>query len=301
MVQKTDTRPREAAIVESVRTNSFGTFGHLLGCAETFEAAVIDPGGPIASLLEKAKQTNLTINKILITHEHLDHIAGVAALKQALPAAEIYIHPAGVPMYHAKGVPVPFAEWESLWSSWMGRRIVDSVSSTLLGAPYEQPNEPDHMLQGGDTVTVGSLSVRVSETPGHAAGAVSLFVDQEGLIFTGDTVMGGVVGRTDLPGASGFDMFSSLKHLTSEFENACKDATLYTGHAPPTLVSTELSRNIYLNNTLRFVPTHILGNALFVVLLWFAWSGFKQTLSLFRKLSHPQGKDRVKLVEKKTK
>eukprot|EP00854_Cymbomonas_tetramitiformis_P003045 gene3045-3870_t len=159
-VQKTDTRPREAAIVESVRTNSFGTFGHLLGCAETFEAAVIDPGGPIASLLEKAKQTNLTINKILITHEHLDHIAGVAALKQALPAAEIYIHPAGVPMYHAK------------------------------------PNEPDHMLQGGDTVTVGSLSVRVSETPGHAAGAVSLFVDQEGLIFTGDTVMGGVVAVT---------------------------------------------------------------------------------------------------------
>lgn len=266
---------------------------------ETSEAAVIDPGGPIAHLLEKAKQKNLTISKILITHEHLDHIAGVAALKQALPAAEIYLHPAGLSMYHAKGVPVPFAEWESLWSSWMGRLVVDSVSSTLLGAPYAQPTEPDHLLQGGDTVTLGSLSVRVRETPGHAAGAVSFFVDQEGLIFTGDTVMGGVVGRTDLPGASGFDMFSSLKRLTSEFENACKDASLYTGHAPPTLVSTELSRNIYLNNTLRFVPTHILGNVLLVVLLWFAWSGFKQTLFLFRRLSLPQGKDRTMLVEKK--
>jgi len=258
-------------IVDGGRLNSFRTFGYVIGCTKTKKAALVDPGGRSDFLLQLSNEHNLTVQLVLLTHEHLDHVAEVDSIVQ-MTGAKVYLHADGLGMYRTFGVPVPFAENTFYDIPWVRSQVQDlasfllsqtrpqSVSSSDSRSPPFNP--PDKLINDGDVIEVGELRLRVVHVPGHSPGSVAYIEDKAGIIFSGDVAMGGVVGLTHLPGCSSFSMLSSLKRFKSEISNATSETVLFTGHSWPILAHTELERNKFLNSEWKFFTTHMLPNML---------------------------------------
>ena len=173
---------------------------------EAGRAVIIDPGYEAEKILRVVKEDSLEIKAIFLTHGHFDHIGAVKPLAQAL-GCPVYIHPkeATLPPYLTRGFLYYTEE-------------------------YEQ----------GDEITVGDLSFRVIETPGHTNGSVCLLC--EDCIFTGDTLFAGSCGRTDL-GGSMLDMLASLKSLAALEGNY----SVFPGHGPETDLDYERKTNPYIH------------------------------------------------------
>jgi len=169
-------------------------------------AVIIDPGYEAEKILRAVKEGSLDIKAILLTHGHFDHIGAVKTLAQAL-GCPVYIHPkeATLPPYLTQGLLYYTEE-------------------------YEQ----------GDEITVGDLTFRVLETPGHTNGSVCLLC--ENCLFTGDTLFAGSCGRTDL-GGSMLDMLASLKGLAALEGNY----RVFPGHGPETDLDYERKTNPYIH------------------------------------------------------
>ncbi len=169
-------------------------------------AVIIDPGYEAERILRAVKEEALEVKAIFLTHGHFDHIGAVKPLAQAL-GCPVYLHPKEVtlPPYLTQGLLYYTEE-------------------------YGQ----------GDEITVGDLTFRVLETPGHTAGSVCLLC--EDCLFTGDTLFAGSCGRTDL-GGSMLDMLASLKGLAA-LEGNCK---VFPGHGPETDLDHERKTNPYIH------------------------------------------------------
>ena len=167
--------------VKVMQVGAIGTNCYILEDEETGKAAVIDPGdeaGAIANVLEEDKAD---VEYILLTHGHYDHTTGVPELKRRFPAAKVYIH----------------------------RADANGAGSQLF--PLAGQVKDLNYYKEGDTLTLGSLTILVMETPGHSPGSVTLQVGD--VLFTGDTLFCGSCGRTDLRGGSYDQIMASLKRL----------------------------------------------------------------------------------------
>lgn len=175
--------------------------------------AVIDPGDEPERIEALMATTGCTPIMILLTHGHFDHCTGVAGLLKKWPDLPVYIHEADV---------------------------TDSSGSELTFRRLDEKNQ--RYYHEGDTLTVGGLTLRVMETPGHSRGSVCLLVEGQGVIFSGDTLFRGNCGRCDFPGGDYRAMLRSLARL-GRLEGQYQ---VYPGHEEATDMDYERKANPYM-------------------------------------------------------
>jgi hydroxyacylglutathione hydrolase len=208
--------------VKQLEVGRFGVFAYLVGSEKTGEALVIDPAAEAEMLVKEAETHNLRIKYIVNTHSHVDHVMGNKKMKE-LTGAEIVIHEAEAP--YLRGVP--------------------DQMTTMFGA---EPSPPaDVKVRDNDVITVGDVSLKVLHTPGHSPGAICLHTD--GLVFTGDTLFVGGVGRTDLQGGSWETLASSIRNKLFTLPDA---TVVLPGHnygeAPKSTIGLEKVSNPYVGS-----------------------------------------------------
>lgn len=204
---------------EKLTVGALQTNCYIIGNAEGRDAVVIDPGGEGTRILSRLGKLGLNLAAILLTHAHFDHIMAAWTLKAQL-GGKIYLHP---------------GEQEVLLQSIFG-----------LGArfrPEVRPVSPDQVdcrLSGGDRLRFGRIRIEVIDTPGHTPGHVSFYLEEPGMIFSGDTIFAGSIGRTDFPGGSFDALINSVR--TRIFPLPDK-TIIHPGHGSQTSVGREKASN----------------------------------------------------------
>ena len=210
-------------ILEHAAVEPFFKNGFVIGCEDTREGIVIDPGDDVDQLLDAVTQHRLTITAILLTHAHLDHITGVGRAKAAL------------------GVPV----WLHQDDNFLYERVVQQ--GIAFGFRVERQPPVDRFYQGEGPLRFGRYDVRVRHTPGHCPGGVCLAVSRQGeeaaTLFVGDTLFAGSIGRTDLPGG---DMDTLLRSIREVLFSYPDDTVVWSGHGPETTIGRERATNPFL-------------------------------------------------------
>ncbi|MBV9209257.1 MAG: MBL fold metallo-hydrolase [Acidobacteria bacterium] len=217
-------------IIEEVTVTAFQQHTRILGCPETRRAICIDPGDDSARIAAAIEKHDLELQAIALTHAHLDHVGGVAALKKLRPQAEIILHEADEFMY--RGLPEQPA--------WIG---IPRGQWAALGMDFEEPPEVDRGWTDGEVYEVGKLSFKVIHCPGHTPGHVVLFEPVEKKVFVGDCLFAGSIGRTDLPGGSSEQLMDSLLNKIVPLGD---DVEVYSGHGPSTTIGAERRTNPFL-------------------------------------------------------
>lgn len=192
---------------------------YLVWCENTRQAALVDPGGKGEQLLAALEDRELQLKALVNTHGHADHMAGNSYL-QAATGAEILIHAADAPM------------------------LVEPARnlSLFLGQDIKSP-PAGRLLHDGDGVAVGQEELQVRHTPGHTPGGISLVA--EGLVFSGDTLFAGSVGRTDFPGGSREEL---LRSIESRLMVLPDETRVLPGHGPETTIGAERQSNPFLQS-----------------------------------------------------
>jgi len=188
-----------------------------VGCKETLEAAVIDPGDEAEKILESVAELDLKVRFIINTHGHFDHVSANKGINAATKAP-ILIHALDAPML------------EQI-----------SASAANWGLSAENSPPPDRTIDDGDTITFGKITFKVIHTPGHTPGGISLFTD--GHVFVGDTLFAGSIGRTDFPGGDFETLKSSIQDKLFALGD---DVRAYTGHGPETIIGHEKQHNPFV-------------------------------------------------------
>ena len=206
--------------LKQFEVGNFAVFAYLLGEDGGGPGLVIDPAGDADQIISVADQHRITIQYILNTHAHVDHVTGNEEMKQKTQA-QIIIHEKDAPAL---------------------TRIPVSMLSMFGGRPSPPA---DRIVKDGDLIQVGSLALQVLHTPGHSPGAICVHVD--GKVFTGDTLFVGGVGRTDLPGGSWPVMLRSIqtKLLTLPDETVVLPGHNY-GATPTSTIKNERISNPFL-------------------------------------------------------
>ena len=217
-------------ILEQVTVTAFQQHTRIVGCEETKLAICIDPGDDSDAIVERIDRHGLNLQAIAITHAHLDHVGGVAALKKLKPQAKVTIHPADEPIYRA--LPEQPA--------WLG---IPRAQWAALGFAYEEPPPVEEYLSDGQEYSVGKLQFQVLHCPGHTPGHIVLFEPNEKKVFVGDVLFAGSIGRTDLPGGSMEQLLDSIHNKLLTLED---DVEVYSGHGPVTTIGEERLTNPFL-------------------------------------------------------
>jgi hydroxyacylglutathione hydrolase len=201
----------------------------ILGDETSSEAIVVDPGDDIPRILTLLAKHSLTVKQIVITHAHIDHIAGAHRLKQLT----------GAPILYNQN-DLPLVKMMDIQAGW-------------LGVPTPVVSNPDDTLDDGKLIAVGvspernqrGLTGLVLHTPGHTEGSVCLYLPDQTLLLAGDTLFAGSVGRTDLPGGN----ISKLLHSIHERLLTLPDeVAVIPGHGPRTTIGSERASNPFLQN-----------------------------------------------------
>jgi hydroxyacylglutathione hydrolase len=187
---------------------------------ESKRGAVVDPGGDVSSIIDAIAQTGVTVEKILITHGHIDHAGGAAELREKL------------------GVTIEGPNKEDDF-------LLQSLPKT--GAQYGMLDArvvtPDRWLSDDDVVEVAGFSFRVIEAPGHSPGSVVLFNDVQRFAFMGDVLFQGSIGRTDLRGGNHAQLIASIKTKVLPLGD---DVVFLPGHGAASRIGDERESNPYL-------------------------------------------------------
>jgi hydroxyacylglutathione hydrolase len=208
--------------VVALPNGQFAENCYLVADTGTREAVIIDPGEESARFLAEIKTRAWTLQAIWLTHAHIDHIMGVAAVHRAT-GAPIHLHPLDRPLYDA--LPQ--------FGSWVGMRL-------------DPPPPPQFELVAGQVLRVGKIDFTVQFTPGHSPGSVS-FLGQ-GMIFGGDVLFNGSVGRTDLPGGDSATLMTTIQ---SEFLSLPDSTVVHSGHGLDTTIGIERVTNPFLTGAYR--------------------------------------------------
>ena len=212
-VEETDDLSIDHFLVGPMQTNIY-----LIGCKATGTGAIVDAGGNTDGVLARAEERGLELTKILQTHAHIDHVGGLAAMKERT-GAPIYLHEAELEMYNAV-----------------------EQQGRMFGMQVDQPPEPDIYLEDGDTVELGDLTAEVLLLPGHSPGGIAFLFHDQGVIFSGDVLFAGSIGRVDLPGSDRDQMNQSLARL----KKLDDEIRVLSGHGPETTIGQEKNRNPFM-------------------------------------------------------
>jgi len=188
---------------------------YIVGCKETKEGVVIDPGGHPERILAEVKQQGLTIRYVWDTHAHFDHIDANGPVVEAT-GATLALHPDDLPLLKAAG------------------------GAAFFGLPATPGPLPDLELHDGDELAVGKLRFRVLHTPGHTPGHVCFYEPEKGVLFDGDVLFHRGVGRTDLPGGSWQQLIHSIQTILFALPD---ETVVYSGHGPATTIGEEKRSN----------------------------------------------------------
>ena len=185
--------------------------------AESKEGFLVDPGDEAARILAWIEGLGVTVQAILLTHAHFDHIGAVQPLRETL-RVPVYVHERDLPLYQ-----------------------VGKTSAERWNLPFVQPAAPDSFIVQDQVFTAGKLRLTARELPGHAPGHV-IFVG-EGLAVVGDTLFRGGIGRTDLPGGHHPQLISGIE---AELLTLPDDTAIYPGHGERSTVGEEKQNNPFL-------------------------------------------------------
>lgn len=205
-------------ILQVLPVTAFAENVYFVGDEKSKEAAVIDPGGESQRILAVIKELGVTVKYILNTHGHMDHVGAVKAVKDATGALF------GI---HAQDVAV---------AQRPPARQIASLIPDFAPAPA-----PDLDLKEGDEFALGDLVLRIIETPGHTMGCVCIHTD--GVLFSGDTLFEGSIGRTDFPGSSHEMLVSSVRTKLWTLDD---ETLVLPGHGPDTTIGREKKYNPFV-------------------------------------------------------
>lgn len=191
----------------------------VLGDEASREAIVVDPGGDVSRIIALLQKHGLSVKQIIITHAHIDHIAGAERLKQ-LTGAPV--------LYNEHDLPLV--------------RMMD-IQAGWLGIPTPKVPAPDDTLDAGKIISVANMSGSILHTPGHTEGSVCLYLPQESLLLAGDTLFAGSIGRTDLPGGDQRKILVSIREHLLPLPG---DTTVIPGHGARTTIAAERESNPFL-------------------------------------------------------
>ena len=206
--------------LKQIEVSPMAVFAYIIGDPATGKGLVIDPADNIDFLIGLAKDNNISLEYIVNTHGHIDHISGNKEMKDKTNAP-IIIHELDAPM-------------------------LVNTPSAMLRMFNAKPSPPaDRTVQDGDLITLGNISLKVIHTPGHTPGSIVLQGDD--CIFTGDTLFVEAVGRTDLPGGSWSVMFRSIKERIFTLPDETKVFPGHNyGHMPSSTIGHEKKHNLYI-------------------------------------------------------
>lgn len=217
---QTQSNQAPSAIVKGLTVGLLQENCYIFGCATTHKAVVIDPGDNARAILKVVRDTGLTVDRIINTHAHFDHVMAVNAIR-ATTGAPFCLHKDDLPILR----DVPTRVW--LW----------------LDTETEPIADPDEFLEDGQIIPVGAEELEVRFTPGHAPGHV-VFVHHRGRqIFAGDTLFQGSIGRFDLPFADGPTLLRSIQQQLLSLPD---DFRVYPGHGAATTIGFERENNPFV-------------------------------------------------------
>ncbi|SNB44894.1 MBL fold metallo-hydrolase [Geobacter sp. DSM 9736] len=207
-------------IFESVVVGELGVNCFILGCEKTKEGIVVDPGGEPGRILAAVSQLGLSVKYVINTHGHFDHVGGVKEVLAATGARYLV---------HREDVP------------FLSRA---SDSARAYGLRAENPPLPDEFMEDGLTVSFGECRLKVIHTPGHTPGGCCLYLEDENVVITGDTLFAESVGRTDLPGGSHEILVAGIR---DRLLNLPEETSVWPGHGPASTIGHERRHNPYLH------------------------------------------------------
>jgi hydroxyacylglutathione hydrolase len=192
----------------------------LMWCPQTMRAVVVDPGGDLPRIRRAIAEAEVTVEKIWLTHGHIDHAGAAAELRQEL------------------GVPIegPHRAEEFL----LGHIAASGLKFGMFSARNVMP---DRWLDDGDAVAIGALTFAVLHCPGHSPGGVAFFNAAERFAFVGDVLFSGSIGRSDLPGGDHAALLRSIKEKLIPLGD---DVSFICGHGPASTIGRERASNPFL-------------------------------------------------------
>jgi len=205
-------------IIKMLQVGSLQTNCYIVGCEDTKEGAIIDPGGDAKRILAEVERLGLKIKYVINTHGHFDHTLANKGVVKAT-GASLAIHSADAPL------------------------LTQGGGAFFFGMMGKASPPADTILEEGQVLTLGQIGLKVLHTPGHSPGSICLYSEKEGVLFDGDVLFNMGMGRYDLPGGNGSVLMESIRRLLT----LPNETTVYPGHGPPTTIGHERRSNPFLS------------------------------------------------------
>lgn len=207
--------------IDRLILGAYQTNCYVLRNSETAtDCLIIDPGLEAGDLLDFLDQHKLNPVAVALTHGHVDHMAGVATLRQGYPNIKVYIH-----RLDAKMLTEP-------------RHNLSALAGVMF-----RTEPADVAIEDESTIEEAGIKLDVLHTPGHTPGGICLYAKDEGIVFTNDTLFADSIGRSDFPGGSMAQLVSNIK---DRLFTLADDTRVYPGHGPETTIAHEKAHNPFL-------------------------------------------------------
>ncbi len=207
-------------ILERLIVGPFQENCYIIGDEESSTGALVDPGDEAARIMFAVEQAGLGISQILVTHAHVDHVRAVAALKDEY-TCPVFMH------QEAEAVLKTLPQL-----------------ALMMGMRFGSVPAVDRRLEDDEVVEVGNIRLRSLYTPGHAPGHLAFYAEGEGIVFSGDALFAGGVGRVDLPGGS---MELLMQSISERLLTLPDETRVLSGHGPETTIGQERLYNPFLS------------------------------------------------------